>query len=192
MLRDAGFANVTGLDSSPVAAEYCASRGLAPVVIGDACAMQFRAGQFDLVLLTDVIEHVESDAAALAEVFRVLKPGGVALITVPTFQTLWGLQDVVAHHKRRYRKGQLTEKVRAAGFTLERAYYFNYLLFVPIWLARQVIRMLNIPLRSENEIGTPLINRILTAVFLVDITTASWLRPPFGVSALVVARKPAR
>ncbi len=189
MLRDLGFTNVMGLDFSEEAVRFCADKGLGPVQQGDACAMPFEEGRFQLVLLTDLIEHVD-DVAALAEAFRVTAPGGRVLITVPAFQQLWGLQDDVSHHLRRYTMGQMLTRVRAAGFTVQRSFYFNYLLFLPIWLARRVIRVFKVKLESENEVNSPLLNRVFTALFRLDVATAPWLRPPFGVSALVVAVKP--
>ena len=101
------------------------------------------------MLATDVIEHVDDDLLALQEVARVLKPQGFALITVPTFPSLWGLQDEVAHHKRRYRKNELLALIEKSGLQPLRNYYFNYLLFVPIWLARQIIKLTGAEFKSE-------------------------------------------
>jgi len=72
---------------------------------------------------------------------------------------------------------------------IERQYYFNYLLFLPIWLGRQMVRMLRPALKSEAEMNSPLINRLLSIVFAADTMTAPILRVPFGVSALVLASK---
>ncbi|RVT84231.1 class I SAM-dependent methyltransferase [Rhodobacteraceae bacterium CCMM004] len=190
MLRDGGFTRVTGLDASRAAIDFAAAKGLGTVREGDICAMPFADGAFDLVLATDVIEHVDDDAAALAEIARVTRPGGAALITVPAFQSLWGLQDEVAQHKRRYRMAPLLARVRAGGLTPLRYYHFNYLLFAPIWAARQVLRRTRPRIKSENQINTPALNAVLGAVFRADVATAPRLRPPFGVSALVWAVRP--
>ena len=189
MLRDLGFSRVSGLDSSEEAIRFCAAKGFGQVRQGDVRAMPFDAASFELVLATDIVEHVEDDATALAEIARVLAPGGIALITVPTFPSLWGLQDRVAHHKRRYRLGALLAAIRRAGLEPQRRYYFNYLLFVPIWAARRVIDLLGIELSSESEVNSPLLNAVLGVVFRFDALTAPLLHPPFGVSALVVARR---
>ena len=85
---------------------------------------------------------------------------------------------------------KLRRAVQAAGLRPRRAFYFNYLLFLPILLARRLIDALGIELNSEAEINTPLVNRLLAAVFRCDIATAPWLRPPFGVSILMLAEKP--
>jgi hypothetical protein len=70
-----------------------------------------------------------------------------------------------------------------------RSYYFNYLLFVPIWLARQIIRLMRVNLESENEVNAPGINLLLTWIFRLDCATAPLIHPPFGVSALVVVKQ---
>jgi SAM-dependent methyltransferase len=189
MLSDQGYRNVRGLDFSDESIRWCAQKGLPPVYKGDVCCLPFADDSFDLVLATDIIEHVDDDAQAARELKRVLKPNGRVLITVPTFTSLWGVQDVVANHKRRYRLLPLLDILRAAGFAPERCYYFNFILFGPIWLARQAIRIFRLNVRNESLINSPLLNRILSVVFNLDITLAPRLRAPFGVSALVVAKK---
>ena len=190
MLQEAGYRNYTGLDLNHEAINYCNLKGLGEVRHGDVCGMPFDSNSFSFVLATDIIEHVDDDLAALREINRVLKPGGHALITVPAFPSLWGLQDEVAHHKRRYRMRTLLERIAQAELAIERYYHFNYLLFVPIWLARQLIRTTGVKVSSENEINTPLLNSALSFIFRFDVNTAPALRPPFGVSLLVVAQKP--
>jgi SAM-dependent methyltransferase len=183
---------VTGLDTSPEAIRLCEAKGFGPVRLGSVCAMPFADASFDLVLATDVIEHVDDDALALAEIARVLAPGGQVLITVPAFRSLWGLQDEVALHKRRYRLRPLLDLVRSAGLRPSESFYFNYVLFAPIWLARQVIRYARIELRSEGEVNTPALNRLLGGIFRADVSTARLMRPPFGVSIFALAQKPPR
>jgi SAM-dependent methyltransferase len=189
MLRDLGFPNAVGLDSSEDAIRFCADKGLAPVRYGDICAMPFDSDSFDLVLATDVIEHVEDDGLALREVARVLRPGGKAIVTVPAFNSLWGLQDRVAHHRRRYRQRELRRLLEAAGLKPVRMYYFNYLLFGPIWLARRLVDILGLKLESEAQLNTPAVNFIFSAIFRLDTWTAPLVRPPLGVSILALVSK---
>jgi SAM-dependent methyltransferase len=189
LLRDLGFTAVTGLDASEAAIRYCASKGLGAVRRGDICALPFADDSFELVLATDVIEHVDDHAAAVREISRALVRGGTALITVPAFQSLWGLQDRQAFHKRRYRMRPLLALLRGAGLSPVRYYHFNYLLFVPIYLARRLIDLLKVDLKSEGQVNSRLLNRLLLAVFSLDTSTASAIKPPFGVSILVIVRK---
>lgn len=191
LLTDMGYRDVTGLDMSPEAIRFCTDKGLPPVRQGSITAMPFADASFDLVLATDVVEHVDEDQQAVDEVARVLRPGGTALFTVPAFQSLWGLQDEVSHHKRRYRRAGFRGLVDRAGFAVVDQFYFNYLLFAPIWLARRLIPLMAPDAKSETELNPPLVNRLLLGVMQLDVATAPWLRPPAGVSYLVLARKPA-
>jgi SAM-dependent methyltransferase len=189
MLREAGYLNVAGLDLRPEAIAFCAEKGF-EVKLGNATALPFPDDSFELVLATDVIEHLDADLNGLEEVNRVVKPGGHALVTVPAFPSLWGLQDRIAHHRRRYRMRPLLALVKQAGFKPVRHYYFNYLLFAPIWLARRGIDMLKPNIQHEGQVNSPLLNRLLTALFVVDLATSPVLRPPFGVSIFMLAKKP--
>lgn len=189
MLRDNGYPNVSGLDFSADAIRYCAQKGFDGVRQGDVCAIPYDSGSFDLVLATDIIEHVDDDITALREIRRVLRPGGQALVTVPAFQSLWGLQDNVSQHKRRYRISQLLQVARTAGLQPMRWYYFNFILFIPILIARRIIKAAKVEVKSENQLNTPFVNRLLKTIFLLDVTLAPFLPIPFGVSALTILRK---
>lgn len=188
MLRDFGFMNVVGLELSSEAISYCESKELGPVEQGSVCSMPFPDQSFSLVLATDILEHVDDDERALKEIKRVLKPGGVCLITVPTFQILWGKQDELSHHKRRYYLSKLKIKLANIGLVSTKGYYFNYLLFIPILVARFFIKIFKLDLKSENQINTKVLNKLLTFIFYMDILTASVLKPPFGVSALLICK----
>jgi SAM-dependent methyltransferase len=189
LLRDLGFQAVDGLDFSREAIRYCREKGLGLVQHGDVCGMPFANDSFDLVLATDIIEHVDDDLKALREIGRVLRPGGKVLITVPAFPMLWGLQDRVSHHKRRYLRRELVHRVACAGFSIDVCYYFNFLLFLPIWVGRRLIDIFRLDLQSESQINSPLLNRMLSAIFATDTAMAPILRLPFGVSIFILARK---
>lgn len=191
LLKEMGFTRYRGLDPSPDAIRWCAEKGLGTVDQGTVLAIPHPDATFDLVLATDIIEHVGDDVAALAELRRVLKSDGTLLLTVPAFPSLWGLQDEVAHHERRYRAGPFLDRVARAGLACRESHHFNFLLFAPIWVARQVIRLLGIRLESENQMNTPSLNGILKAVFSLDVVLARVLRPPFGVSILAITGRAA-
>lgn len=192
LLKQMGFAKVAGIDPSEDAAHWCAEKGLGQVQAGDIRALPLADASVDLLLATDVIEHVDDDKRAVAEIRRVLRPGGTALITVPAFPSLWGLQDIKSHHYRRYRMTPFLQLLERSGLVVESKFHFNYLLFAPIYAARQVIRGLRIELGSENEVNNPLLNRLLGLIFRLDVTTAPFLKPPFGVSILALVHRPAQ
>jgi SAM-dependent methyltransferase len=190
LLKEIGFTDVTGIDPSADAARWCAEKGLGDVRFGDARALPLPDQSVDLVIATDVVEHVEDDKMAVSEIYRVLRPGGVVLFTVPAFPSLWGLQDDVSHHYRRYRMRPFLEMLELANFQVSNQFYFNYILFLPIFLARQLIRLFRIRLHSENEVNNPLLDFLLGTLFRIDVTTAPYFHPPFGVSILALAYKP--
>src|SRR5690606_39228932 len=109
------------------------------------------------------------------------------LVTVPAFRMLWGLQDRVSQHKRRYRMAELVARLEQAGLGVHRRFHFNYLLFLPILLARRIIALFGNDLQSENQVNSPSVNRVLSWVFRFDVWTAPIVKPPFGVSCLAVA-----
>ena len=82
----------------------------------DALALPFSDHAFDAVFIFDVLEHIDDDDLALKEIQRVLTPEGRLLITVPAFMLLYGRQDVVSEHKRRYRRAPLVRLLEGAGF----------------------------------------------------------------------------
>ena len=184
-----GVRQVVGCDVSAEALRYSARGHAGPLAAADAVRLPFKDSSFDLVMAADVIEHLEDDSAALAEFVRVLKPGGHFLFTVPAFPALWGPQDVVAHHRRRYQRQAFLKLVTNARLNIRACFYFNYVLFVPIWAARKLLLALGIPVRTENAINTALINRVLTQLFRADVKYARRLRAPFGVSLCAVGVK---
>jgi SAM-dependent methyltransferase len=189
MLNNLQFTNVFGLDKNPLAISFCKKKGLKNVELGDVSALPYADNSFELILATDILEHIEDDQRAVGEIKRVLNPGGWALFTAPAFRTLWGPQDDLSNHLRRYSKKELIQKIGDSGLIVKQEFYFNYLLFLPILAARRLLKLFKIELRSENDVNSPMINKILTSVFEMDINMAPRLRPPFGVSILTLAQK---
>lgn len=190
-LAEIGAAQVVACDMALDALRHARGANGVALARADACRLPFASGSFDLLLAADVIEHLDDDTAALGEFVRVLKPGGHLVLTVPAFPALWGPQDVVAHHRRRYRRGPLLDLLARAGLPVRTCFHFNYLLFAPIWAARKALLAMKVRVSSENAINTDLMNRLLTRVFFADVDAAPLLRAPFGVSLCLVATKPA-
>ena len=130
---------VIGVDFSPLALDACRRRRLDRLIQARAGALPFANDVIDLIVATDVLEHLEDDHAALAEFHRVLRPGGVAVITVPAYQFLWSEHDEALMHKRRYTARQIGKKTRDVGFRELRRGYTLSLLF-PLALGRLLRR----------------------------------------------------
>lgn len=188
MLQELGDA--TGVDMSPEALAFCRAQGCRSVVEGDLTALPLADDCADVVVASDILEHLDDDAAGARELARVLKRGsGVAIVTVPAFAWLWGLQDEVSHHKRRYTKRELERLLTGAGLRLEKLTYFNFFLFPPTFLGRLLIRLFKPQIESENTLTGPGLNGVLRRIFASE---AHWLRVggfPIGVSVLAIARK---
>ena len=126
-LRHIGSAE--GVDLSPRAVEFCRRRGLDGVHEGSLEDLPFESGRFDLLLATDVIEHLPDDGPALAELRRVAAPGGRLLITVPAYNWLWSQHDISWHHYRRYTRRLLEQRIRQQGWEpMLSTYFFSSIL----------------------------------------------------------------
>jgi SAM-dependent methyltransferase len=188
MLQEMGFENYQGLDISIEAQRFCHDKGLGEVVISDIQTDNVGTDRFDLILATDVLEHLEKDGKALENILCALKHQGTLLLTVPCFKILWGPQDIVAHHIRRYTKSKLEKKLTEMGFKIIKSNYFNFLLFFPILFMRKLLLLFRIHV-NENKINNETINRLLKNIFLFDCMLAQKVKIPFGVSALFIAQK---
>lgn len=188
MLNEFGEAH--GLDVSEDAIKFCRERGLERVRLGAAEELPFEPGTFDLITSLDVVEHLDDDVDGLKQMHRALRPGGRVLIFVPAFMFLWGVQDDVSNHRRRYRLPQLLSVLREAGFEIEQSTYANIIFFMPVLIVRTFMRWFNIKASTEVHIGISLFNRPFGWLFGAERYWLKYFRLPFGVSALCVARKP--
>jgi SAM-dependent methyltransferase len=183
------YGDAEGVDVSPDALAFCRARGLQNVRHGAAERLPYEDGSFDLVTALDVVEHLDDDVGGLREMRRVLKKGGRALLFVPAFMFLWGVQDDVSNHRRRYTLNGLRRSVRAAGFEVERATYANISFFAPILLGRLLMRATGLRPASENNINVGALNGLLGRVLGAESSLLRRVNLPFGVSALCVARR---
>ena len=182
------FGDAEGVDVSEDALAFCRERGLNNVKLGAAEKLPYEDGTFDLVTALDVVEHLDDDLAGLREMRRVLRPGGRVLLFVPTFMFLWGLQDDVSNHRRRYRMPELQRVLEQAGFEIERTTYANITFFMPILAMRKLMRLTGIKAESENNINVSALNGVLARVLGAESFVLRYMNIPFGVSGLCVAR----
>jgi SAM-dependent methyltransferase len=188
------YGTVFGMDMSVDAIRFARTRCARPMLLGDITQVPVRTGAYDLVTAFDIIEHVDDDRAALAELRRVCRPGGHALLTVPAFQFLWGNQDVISHHKRRYTAHELRTRVEDAGFRVRTLTYFNALLFPVVAAVRVARRLRGAPppdeVQSDFTMTKPgLVNDVLTRVFAAEGKLVTRMRLPVGVSVLCLAER---
>lgn len=159
------------------------------MALGDA--LPFASASAEVVACMDVIEHVDDDESVLREFRRVLRPGGVVVLTTSAYMWMWSAHDVWAAHRRRYTARQLAEVARRAGFDILETSYYNSFLLPPAWLLRRT------PLRrlvksSDDELGasSAVVDRLFSALSRLERRWLSRHRIPAGLSILVVARSP--
>lgn len=155
----------------------------------------FAGVPFDLICMFDVLEHVEEDAETLAALKERLAPGGRLLVTVPAYRWMWGPHDAFLHHKRRYARAELGDKLRAAGYRVTRLTHFNTLLFPLAAAVRLKDRLIGGSVENVNALPAAPVNAALTAVFSAERHLVPSFDLPFGVSLLAIAeplRAPSR
>lgn len=122
------YGTVHGLDVDRECVAICQQRGFPRVLCGSGYELPFADATFDLVALFDTMEHIPDERRVLAEVRRVLRPGGFVFVSAPAYQWLWSQNDRIAHHQRRYTAGRLRQALQTAGLVPRRLTYFNMLL----------------------------------------------------------------
>jgi len=182
--------NLVGMDSEMYGLAHTKkSLSAVALVNGDLMWLPFKADSVDFILASDVLEHLDEDTIGIREIYRSLKREGKVIFTVPAFRSLWGVQDIVGMHKRRYSKKELMTKIEGEGFKILRSSYFNFFLFFPILIGRRILSLLGLRIESENQINLPLINFFLKTVFSIEPHYLKYFSFPFGVSIYCIAKK---
>lgn len=158
------------------------------LVQSSAESLSLRDASFDAALALDVLEHID-DHAATAELFRVLRPGGCLIITVPAFPALWSFRDTAAGHRRRYRRQALVQLLGAAGFAVEQTGYYQCLLFPLAILSRWAGRR-NAATRDWEDAPPKLLNQLFLAISSAEVLLGGFIPWPYGSSLFAVARRP--
>jgi len=187
-------ARLIGLDCSVKGVESSSDLKGGAFVQAKAEDLPFLPHTFDVVCAFDLLEHLDDDREVLRKMRQVLKPEGYLLVSVPAYRFLWGKLDDAAHHKRRYTRRDLRNKLRSSRFVLEKATYFNSLLFPLVLLVRLCERASSLLWRrdaySDFELAPPgFVNNVLGKVFRLELPYLRHFNFPFGGSILCIARK---
>jgi len=190
------FGRAYGFDLSEVGTHFAREAGRTSIARANVTAAPFQSGVFDLVTSFDVLYSLDEpdEQVAAGELFRVLKPGGFAIVNVAAMPMLRGDHSVLGRERRRYSRASLRLLIERAGFTIVRLTYTNATLFLPIAVVRAFHRWRGLAAEAEalQEITVPAapVNSALGALLGVE---SLWLRAidnPFGSSLLCLARKP--
>lgn len=180
---------MTGVDLAPLACELSRLRTGGKVREASLTNLPFTDDEFAAVVSADVLYHIEDDARALAELARVLRPGGVLVINVPAYRWLWSYHDAAVHSQRRYGRSELRAKLIAAGLEPLKVTHWNMLL-LPLIVIRR--KLLPAPASgSDVQSYSAWSNALLKGIMWVESGLLRLLGVlPAGSSLLAVARKP--
>jgi SAM-dependent methyltransferase len=182
VLRAYGWQTIAA-DYSETAVQLARERGL-EVMHADARKLPLGDAEFDLVTAFDILEHIEEDHLAAAEIARVLRPGGTALIAVPCDMALWSAHDVAVGHVRRYTRDTLRTIIEGSGLAIDALWSWNVLL-------RPVVALRRRASAGSDLTDLPfLVNAGLTAVIAVERYLPVKSLP--GVSLMLRAHRPTR
>jgi SAM-dependent methyltransferase len=195
----AHYGEVTSIEYNPRPIPIAQQRGVTTAQ-GSGDALPFPDATFDLVALLDTVEHIPDELGVFAECARVLKPGGVLLVTVPAYMWLWSYNDEINAHQRRYTVDELRLKLELSGLRVSRISYNNFFLF-PAVAGIRFLRPYNPGLKSPHldaaaevyqvdmePIPEP-VNTILHGVYWLEAEIVARVAFPFGISILCAARK---
>lgn len=184
--------NVTSADIHPTAARFAHEQGVPKALAFDASKpWPLASNTANAFLMLDVLEHIEPHIDALQEAYRVLNPGGIALLTVPAYQFLFSAWDEYNQHYRRYTTTTMKEVAQQAGFKIQRLTYWNIMTLAPAVVVRLKDRFLN---KTISKAEFPKVPKALNAALIASGRIENeWVRRlplPAGLSVLAVLKKP--
>lgn len=185
------FGETISTDESEDALKFSKNRGLTRIVRSDIEFLPFKSSTFDIITALDVLEHIDDDLEAMAELLRVIKKDGVLLITVPAYGFLWSEHDEALHHRRRYTASELRNKLTNSGFEVERISYYITFLFFPILFMRfaQSLFKKSVRAKTSHIILPKWLNSLMIGILGLERFLLRWVNFPFGVSLVCVVRK---
>ena len=185
------FGDVYGFDISETAVYFCRQQGLYNIKVGDINNLPYEDNFAEIIVCSDMLEHVDDDIHALKELYRVLKPNGRLVITVPAHKFLWSVHDEALSHRRRYTKRELNYKLKSTGFVVERDTYSVAFLFPAIFLYRtwQVFfTPYDLP-KTSYVILPNFLNQFFLRTIELEAFLMRYIRIPMGVSINSVVKK---
>jgi ubiquinone/menaquinone biosynthesis C-methylase UbiE len=181
---------VIGIEYVAEARRLAKERKGIDLVEGSILELPLHNGSSSVTIALDVLEHVDDDTLAFSEMLRVTKPGGIVIINVPAFMSLWSDWDISLGHFRRYSKSMLQAVLAPHRSEIDVLHfeYENAFAFLPILTLRNISRLFKVKSRFEDRIPSSGVNNVLLRIF-VGQSKASWFHPPFGSSLFCVLRK---
>ncbi|MGH9803357.1 MAG: class I SAM-dependent methyltransferase [Blastocatellia bacterium] len=198
LVRYSGKGRIIGIDSVPLAIDFCRQRNHQMLSLASATDLPFADESFDLVTSFDVLVQIPgegTDDQSISEMWRVLKPGGIAFVRGPAYRWMRSGHDEALDTQRRYTLGELSEKLQRVGFRVLRSTYANSLLFPAVAVRRLLLKPLKLADSGSDVKPLPpsleWLNRLLLKALLWE---AGFLRNPnaklpAGLSAICIVQK---
>ncbi|MDR3491464.1 MAG: class I SAM-dependent methyltransferase [Gammaproteobacteria bacterium] len=149
----------------------------------------------DVVVLLNILEHIENDVAALEHVYRILKPGGIAIIEVPAAPNLYDLHDKLLLHFRRYSLNHLIALTKNTGFSIAKKSHLGCFIYPGFWLIKQKNKRLFFKSEAqqkrtiEKNIQYTRQNMFLSSIIKLELLLGKYVEYPFGIRCLLTVRK---
>lgn len=181
-----------GIDSSLKALRYSKQRGLLNLIAVDlAQPLPLKSSICDIVTMLDVLEHLKTDEAVLNEVYRILRPDGFFIVTVPAYPFLWTYWDEILGHKRRYTRKALVQKLNNLGFkVLQSSHFYSFLLPIALLLRLTKTLLGNSFYKHSDFIRLPrFINNFLILLSSIETVVVVRKSIPLGLSLVCICKK---
>lgn len=185
------FGHVVAMEKDGNAFEKAKSRGVGQVYKGelpDGVNEEIRK-ENDLIVLLDVLEHIDNDTASLMILKNYIKNEGKLILTVPAYQFLWTNRDDQHHHKRRYTVTMLKTLLEEAGWQVNYISYFNCFLFPLALLDRLKQKIIPVTENSDLKMPPDWINSLFEKIFSFESCFIGKIVFPFGLSIMAIAQK---
>ncbi len=185
------FGQVCGIEPDAGAIQLAGRRGGAILCRGSGTELPFRPGTFDVVVASDVLEHIDDDNRAVGEVARVLRGGGAFIFSVPAHPWLFGPHDAALFHRRRYVERGLRQLMGGAGLQIRRLSYWNSTLF-PLYCAHRLWGQFRRTQSAHSDLHAPprVANEVLAGLLAIEAVLLRRFRLPWGLSLVGVAVRP--
>jgi len=178
-----------GVDLAPEAISFCRERGLTNVQQADINALPFAEASFDAVICSSVLCHqwIKNVGAAIGELHRVLRPGGLLFLNLPAFSFLGSHHDKAVMTAHRFRKSEVQSFLIENGFVIRRLTYWTTLLF-PLAVVARTLGVSKTG-RDFDSAARPITDGLFTAVMTLELGLLRKMTLPFGIDLFAIAQK---